>query len=96
MTARVWKTVPPSAFLTRVIASVAALLVSYAALRSLGGLIKSLTAVGGESIEPSQKARILAEGISEAMNCTAFALVVGVPGVIVIWLLTRKHGADSR
>jgi len=42
------------------------------------GLIKAFGAVGGESIDPSQKARILAEGISEAMNCTAFGLLSAI------------------
>ena len=42
------------------------------------GLIKAFTAVGGEGVDPSQKARILAEGISEAMNCTAFGLLSAV------------------
>jgi biopolymer transport protein ExbB/TolQ len=41
-------------------------------LGTIAGLIKSFGAVGGESVDPSQKARILAEGIAEAMNCTAF------------------------
>src|SRR5712692_8671798 len=34
---------------------------------TITGLIKAFGAVGGESVDPSQKARILAEGISEAM-----------------------------
>ena len=42
------------------------------------GLIKAFGAVGGESVDPSQKARILAEGISEAMNCTAFGLLAAI------------------
>ncbi len=42
------------------------------------GLIKAFGAVGGESVDPSQKARILAEGISEAMNCTAFGLISAI------------------
>ena len=40
-------------------------------LGTVSGLISSFGAVSGESVDPSQKARILAEGISEAMNCTA-------------------------
>ncbi len=40
------------------------------------GLYQGMTAVGGELIDPSQKARVLAEGISEAMNCGAFAILV--------------------
>src|ERR1700741_2938777 len=40
-------------------------------LGTVTGLIMSFGAVAGESVDPSQKARVLAEGISEAMNCTA-------------------------
>jgi biopolymer transport protein ExbB/TolQ len=46
------------------------------------GLIKSFGSVGGASIDPSQKATILAKGISEAMHCTAFGLAVAVFGLI--------------
>ncbi|HMJ52975.1 MAG TPA: MotA/TolQ/ExbB proton channel family protein [Polyangiaceae bacterium] len=54
------------------------------------GLIKSFGAVGGESVDPSQKARILAEGISEAMNCTAFGLMVAIVGLIGYAVLNGK------
>ena len=33
-------------------------------------------AVSGESIDPSQKARVLAQGIAETMNATALAMLV--------------------
>src|SRR5262245_38604825 len=46
------------------------------------GLIKAFGAVGGESVDPSQKARILAEGISEAMNCTAFGMIYAITALI--------------
>lgn len=42
------------------------------------GLIKSFGAVGGESVDPSDKSRILAEGIAEAMSCTAFGLMAAI------------------
>lgn len=51
-------------------------------LGTVTGLIKAFGAVSGESIDPSQKARILAHGISEAMNCTAFGLAVAIIGLI--------------
>jgi biopolymer transport protein ExbB len=54
------------------------------------GLIKSFGAVGGESVDPSQKARILAEGIAEAMNCTAFGLIVAILGLIGYAVLNGK------
>jgi biopolymer transport protein ExbB len=59
-------------------------------LGTIAGLIKSFGAVGGESVDPSQKARILAEGISEAMNCTAFGLMVAITGLIGFAILNGK------
>ncbi len=46
------------------------------------GLIKSFGAVGAESVDPSSKARLLAEGISEAMNCTAFGLFSAIVALV--------------
>lgn len=54
------------------------------------GLIKAFGAVGGESIDPSSKARILAEGIAEAMNCTAFGLISAIAALIGFAVLNGK------
>jgi len=54
------------------------------------GLIKSFGAVGGESVDPSQKARILALGISEAMNCTAFGLIAALVALMGFAVLNGK------
>lgn len=54
------------------------------------GLIKAFGAVGGESVDPSQKARILAEGISEAMVCTAFGLVSAITALMGFAFLNGK------
>lgn len=54
------------------------------------GLIKAFGAVGGESVDPSQKARILAEGISEAMNCTAFGLMSAIIALVGFAVLNGK------
>jgi biopolymer transport protein ExbB/TolQ len=54
------------------------------------GLIKAFGAVGGESVDPSQKARILAEGISEAMNCTAFGLLSAIVALMGFAFLNNK------
>ncbi len=59
-------------------------------LGTIGGLIRSFGAVGGEGVDPSQKSRILAEGISEAMNCTAFGLIVAIIGLIGFAVLNGK------
>jgi biopolymer transport protein ExbB/TolQ len=61
---------------------------------TVAGLVKAFGAVAGESVDPSQKARILAEGISQAMNCTAFALVMGAIGMalgLVYWLVWGRR-----
>jgi biopolymer transport protein ExbB len=54
------------------------------------GLIKAFGAVGGESVDPSQKARILAEGISEAMNCTAFGLLSAITALTGFAVMNGK------
>lgn len=54
---------------------------------TIAGLIKSFGSVGAESVDPSQKARILADGIAEAMHCTAFGLATAVFAVIAFALL---------
>src|SRR4029079_19556157 len=59
-------------------------------LGTVSGLITSFGAVAGESVDPSQKARVLAQGISEAMNCTAFGLAVAIIGLIGFPVLNGK------
>lgn len=54
------------------------------------GLIRAFGAVGGESVDPSQKARILAEGISEAMNCTAWGLLAAISCLMGFAVLNGK------
>ena len=59
-------------------------------LGTVYGLIVSFGAVSGESVDPSQKARILAEGISEAMHCTFFGLVVAIIALLGFAVLNGK------
>ena len=59
-------------------------------LGTVSGLIQSFGAVSGEGVDPSQKARILAEGISEAMNCTAFGLVSAITALAGFAVLNGK------
>jgi biopolymer transport protein ExbB len=63
-------------------------------LGTITGLIAAFGAVGGnkggQSIDPSKKAELLAAGISEAMNCTAFGLIVAILGLIGFALLNGK------
>jgi hypothetical protein len=51
---------------------------------SVSGVLRSMGAVSGDSGGPSQKARMLGEGISEAMNCGALGFLVAVVGAM--WL----------
>jgi len=63
-------------------------------LGTITGLIAAFGAVGGHgggpSIDPGKKAELLAAGISEAMNCTAFGLVVAILGLIGFALLNGQ------
>jgi len=59
-------------------------------LGTVTGLIKSFGSVAGQGVDPSQKATILAQGISESMNCTAFGLGVAIIGLIGFAILNGK------
>lgn len=62
-------------------------------LGTVSGLIRAFGAVAGQSVDPSQKATILADGISEAMNCTAFGLGVAIVGLMGFAVLNGKTQA---
>ena len=51
------------------------------------GIVGTTGTVGGEPVEPSQKARALAQGISEVMNCAAFGFLIALVGVagLAMW-----------
>lgn len=57
-------------------------------LGTISGLIASFAAAA--KIDPSQKAELLASGISEAMNCTAYGLVVAIGALLAYALLQGK------
>jgi len=57
---------------------------AFIALGLVSGLIVGFGRVSGEAVEPSQKARRLAEGISEAMNCGAVGFLFAI--VAALWL----------
>jgi biopolymer transport protein ExbB/TolQ len=46
-------------------------------LGTIIGLIQCFAGVAG--VDASEKARVLSDGIAEAMNCTAFGLIVAIP-----------------
>lgn len=63
-----------------------------AGLGVLLGLVSAFGAVGGESVDPSQRARILAEDTSGAMNCVAVGLVTGpLPIAVLIAIAARTR-----
>src|SRR4029077_2303489 len=54
----------------------------------LGTIIAFTTSFAGVAgVDPSMKATLLAKGISEAMNCTAFGLITAVPALLQFALL---------
>jgi len=57
-------------------------------LGTVFGLIKTFGAIAGAS--PEERSVKLAEGISEAMNCTAFGLGTGIVGVLAFAVLASK------
>ncbi|MBN8555858.1 MAG: MotA/TolQ/ExbB proton channel family protein [Deltaproteobacteria bacterium] len=57
-------------------------------LGTISGLIASFAAAA--KVDPSQKAELLAHGISEAMNCTAYGLVVAIFALVLFALLQGK------
>jgi len=57
-------------------------------LGTIIGLIKSFGAVSAAN--PADKATILSQGISEAMNCTAFGLSVAIPSLIAFSVLQGR------
>lgn len=60
------------------------------------GVRAALSATGGESLDPSQKARVLGQGIAEAVNSTAFGvLVFSVPTVTAFVLFLRSPRARN-
>ncbi len=56
---------------------------------TIHGLRMAFAAV--ESDDPSQKARILAEGISEAMNATAFVIALLFVELVLLLVLTWRY-----
>lgn len=57
-------------------------------LGTITGLIQSFAGVANS--DPATKATMLTKGISEAMNCTAFGLIVAVPSVVLYSLFQSR------
>lgn len=57
-------------------------------LGTIAGMIKSFAAVA--QANPADKAALLSNGISEAMNCTAYGLIVAIPALIAYAVLQNR------
>ena len=57
-------------------------------LGTITGMIKSFAAVS--QANPMEKATLLSNGISEAMNTTAFGLIVAIPTLLVYSVLANR------
>ncbi|MCJ8275737.1 MAG: MotA/TolQ/ExbB proton channel family protein [Bdellovibrionales bacterium] len=57
-------------------------------LGTITGMIKSFAAVSNAN--PMEKATLLSNGISEAMNTTAFGLIVAIPTLLVYAILSNR------
>jgi biopolymer transport protein ExbB len=57
-------------------------------LGTVSGLIRCFEAVA--TVNPADKATILANGISEAMNCTAFGLLTAIPSLVLFSALNGR------
>jgi biopolymer transport protein ExbB/TolQ len=57
-------------------------------LGTVSGLFRCFEAVA--TVNPADKATILAAGISEAMNCTGFGLLVAIPALVAFSVLMGR------
>jgi len=57
-------------------------------LGTITGMIHSFAAVANAS--PADRATMLSKGISEAMNCTAFGLIVAIPALVAYALFQNR------
>ncbi len=57
-------------------------------LGTISGMISSFASVAYAA--PAEKAALLAAGISEAMNCTAYGLIVAIPALMCYAILQNR------
>jgi biopolymer transport protein ExbB/TolQ len=57
-------------------------------LGTISGMISSFAAVA--SANPADRATLLSKGISEAMNCTAFGLIVAIPALVAYAIFQNR------
>lgn len=54
------------------------------------GLILSFQAVGSDTVSEADKSKLLAQGISAAMNTTIFGLLIAIPSLIVYTYISNR------
>lgn len=59
-------------------------------LGTIFGLMKCFASVAKPGVDPALKSQILAEGISEAMNCTAFGLFTAIGCLLAFSMVNGK------
>ena len=59
-------------------------------LGTIFGLMKCFGSVAKPGVDPALKSQILAEGISEAMNCTAFGLLTAICCLLAFSMINGK------
>ncbi|MCB9524997.1 MAG: MotA/TolQ/ExbB proton channel family protein [Myxococcales bacterium] len=64
---------------TTVLAQIANIATLLGLLGTILGLITAFEALGNENVPPDERTKLLARGISMAMNTTAFGLIVAIP-----------------
>jgi biopolymer transport protein ExbB/TolQ len=57
-------------------------------LGTIVGMIKSFAAVA--QANPMEKAALVSAGISEAMNCTAYGLIVAIPALVLFAIIQNR------
>lgn len=92
---RVWRQRKAIGPATRLAALGLAFAVAVGTFGTVDGILRASLVIAGAAVDPSGKARALAEGISQAMNCSALAVVVGLPAGIALWVLMRGRGEQS-
>lgn len=61
-----------------------------ALLGTISGLISTFKSVSGEGMDAAQKAKVLSEGISEAMHCTLYGLLSAVVILIIYAIIQAR------
>jgi hypothetical protein len=94
LVARVWKQRKELGGAPKIFAVLSVAAIAFGVLGTFIGFVSAMGAMGairGESIDPSQKASIMARSISGTMNLLAFPVLLWIPSLIALYLLMRAH-----